>query len=69
MKRKTIGECEFVILDDDEVHCEHKRTEPIYSNVLVNPNGEYVEGYGRVPVCVQTITGQRCASCGLVIDA
>lgn len=68
MEKRIVGGMEFTILDKDEVQCEHEfPTEIYYESVLVNPNGEYVQGYGHCPVSV-CIEHERqvafCMKCG-----
>ncbi len=49
-------------------HCGNNnwRDERIEKSILVNPNGEYVEGYGHMPVTKIVPVGWRywCTACG-----
>jgi len=68
MEKRIVGGVEFTILDNDEVQCNHEFPEVVYyESVLVNPNGEYVVGYGHEPVFVR-IEHKRpsalCVKCG-----
>ena len=63
MRTKRVGTQTFTLLDDNEVTCEHEYT-PVTEFVSVNPNGEYVVGYGHAPVCMEQTVGSRCVKCG-----
>lgn len=51
-------------LDEECPHCKRDdwKEEPVFK--LLNPNGEFVEGYGCAPVMIQVDTRYRCCSCG-----
>lgn len=56
----------FTILEGDEIpFCIHK-WEYEYRWVPVNPNGEYVQGYGHTPVFTHELIGKRCVKCGFI---
>ena len=59
---------EFTILDDDEIPCVHHEEwrKPYYEGVVINPNHEFVVGYGSDPVTAVFLAGWRCASCGFI---
>jgi len=63
MRKVTIGNQEFTLLDDDEVECEHKWKDT-FKQVRVNSNGEYVVGYGYMSVSARVKGGRRCIQCG-----
>lgn len=68
MEKRIVGGMEFTILNEDEVQCEHKfPMEIYYESILVNPSGEYVQGYGHCPVQVRIEHKRQaafCAKCG-----
>jgi len=41
------------------------RKEPLFK--LINPHGEFVEGYGHMPVSVQSGYQHRCNLCGFIV--
>ncbi len=64
MEKRIVGGIEFTILNKDEVQCEHEFPVVIeYESVLVNPGGEYVQGYGHNPVSVRIGHEQQVALC------
>jgi hypothetical protein len=65
MYKKTVGNQEFTILEDSDINCgvyhQYKR---VVEHVPINPNGEYVKGYGRTPVFAVNLLEYECAICG-----
>jgi len=66
MRKVIVGDTEFVLLEPDEIDCEHGDWQPIYKDIVVNPNGEFVQGYGSSQVVVRVVCGQQCAFCGYI---
>jgi hypothetical protein len=44
-------------------HCGYTGFRQDLLAIPYNPNGEYVEGYGHVPVTIMVSRGWRCISC------
>lgn len=63
MRKVTVGDQEFALLDDDEVECDHVWKDT-FKHLTVNPDGEYVVGYGYMRVTVQVKRGRMCINCG-----
>lgn len=72
MEKRIIEGMEFTILNDDEVECEHEfPEETYYESIPVNPNGEFVVGYGCEPVSVRVERKRPhafCVKCGFARD-
>jgi len=70
---KTVSGVSFTILTEDELEakrskCKHQWTPDLVFEV-VNPNGEYIEGYGTSRVSVSVPKGERCLLCGATRSA
>jgi hypothetical protein len=68
MKTVAVAGLKFEVLTPEEEaaatkECEHV-WEPATKEVVVNPAGEYVRGYGCKFVSVLVAEGRRCAKCG-----
>lgn len=65
MRKVIIGGTEFVLLESDEIDCEHGDWQLAYRDIVVNPNHEFVQGYGSSLVVVREEC-EQCAFCGYV---
>lgn len=65
MKKIQVGEFEFRIIEEEELGCHHL-WKAYFEYVTVNPNQEYLIGYGRIPVSVPVKVGRECCHCGLI---
>ncbi len=48
---------------NDTINCSHEFKNE-YAFETINPNGEYVVGYGHCPVSISVLMGMRCVKCG-----
>lgn len=71
MKTVAVAGLKFEVLTPEEEaaatkDCAHE-WEPAQKEVVINPAGEFVKGYGCKFVSVLVATGKRCAKCGTFV--
>ena len=66
MNKKIINGQEYVLLNPNEVDCNHDFSRRVVSAIFVNPGGEFVVGHGSSPLYVDEVTDFMCVRCGML---
>ena len=66
MKIIKVGIRTFKVLEPWEVNCDHDFSVGVMVEKVINPNKEFVEGYGCEPLVVRFTGDRKCVKCGML---